>query len=144
MGGWNGAAIPLSLTHGNSIVIRVEPNAIALFWFIPLWSACCIGFLHLSGMFPINDASNRARAFVLPNTMLFLALLAGTLELAHREFRWTTIVVVALLLFLFLPEAFQALPPRWQDGRPGAVAVSFMLIFAIAALIFRDTYLLTA
>ena len=125
---------------------QFEPNATALFWFIPLWSACCLGFLHLSGMFPINDDSNRARALVLPNTVLFIALLAGTLALAHHELRWTTIVLVALLLFLFLPEAFQALPARWKDGRPGAVAVSLMLIFAIAALIVlaADGYLLAA
>ena len=115
---------------------QFEPNATALFWFIPLWSACCLGFLHLSGMFPINDDSHRARALVLPNTVLFTALLAGTLALAHHELRWTTIVLVALLLFLFLPEAFQALPARWRDGRSGAVAISFMLISAIAALIF--------
>ena len=125
---------------------QFEPNAIALFWFIPLWSACCLGFLHLSGMFPINDDSNQARALVLPNTVLFIALLAGTLALAHHELRWTTIVLVALLLLLFLPEAFQALPARWKDGRSGAVAVSLMLIFAIAALIVlaADTYLLAA
>jgi hypothetical protein len=97
-------------------------------------------------MFPINDTSDRARALVLPNSVLFLALLAGTLELAHHELRWTTTVVVALLLFLFLPEAFQALPLRWNDGRSGALAVSVMLIFAIAALIFvaAETHLLAA
>ena len=115
---------------------QFEPNAIALLWFIPLWSACCLGFLHLTGMFPINDSSSGARALVLPNTVLFTALLAGTLALARHELRWTTIVIVALLLFLFLPEAFQALPARWKDGRSGAVAVSFMLASAIAALIF--------
>jgi hypothetical protein len=97
-------------------------------------------------MFPVNDASNGARALVLPNMVLFVALLAGTLVLARHELRWTTIVVVALLLFLFLPEAFQALPARWKDGRSGALAVSFMLISAIAALIFvaAETHLFTA
>jgi len=48
---------------------------------------------------------------------LWLALLAGTLAFASMQLRWTTIVVVAGLLFLFIPELFQAIPARLRDGR---------------------------
>jgi hypothetical protein len=113
---------------------HLEPNALALLWFIPLWSICCLGFLHLSGMFPIKDAASTASVLVVSNAALFAVLVVGTLVLASHELRWSTIVVVGSILLLFIPEAFQALPVRWQDGRPGTVAASFMLAFAVAVL----------
>ena len=94
----------------------LEPNLVALSWFTLLWSVCCLGFLQLAGMYPLRaggagEARNPVR-LVFGNTALWLALLAGTLAFAAMQLRWTTIVVVAGLLFLFIPELFQAIPAR--------------------------------
>jgi hypothetical protein len=102
-------------------VNHLEPNLIALSWFTLLWSVCCFGFLQLAGMYPLRaGGAGGARnpvLLVLGNTALWLALLAGTLAFASTQLRWTTIVVVAGLLFLFIPELFQAIPARLRDGR---------------------------
>jgi hypothetical protein len=117
---------------------HIEPNLPALLWFIPLWSVCCLGFFHLAGMYPIShrseDDTEKSVTLVLGNTVLWLAVLAGTLVFASAELRWTTIVVVAGILFLFIPEAFQALPTRWRDSRAGMTAAACMMLFALVAL----------
>ena len=78
---------------------HLEPNIAALCWFTLFWSACCLGFLQLAGMYPIRRRSGeRAQSpglLVVGNTALWLALLAGTLMFAYAELRWTTTVVVA-------------------------------------------------
>jgi hypothetical protein len=66
-----------------------------------------------------GDAPSVSTALILGNTALWLALLAGTGMFAYVELRWTTIVVVSGILFLFVPELFQALPTRWRDGDLG-------------------------
>ena len=101
----------------------LEPNLVALSWFTLLWSVCCFGFLQLAGMYPLRAGGAGGACnpvlLVLGNTALWLALLAGTLAFASTQLRWTTIVVVAGLLFLFIPELFQAIPARLRDGRTG-------------------------
>jgi hypothetical protein len=72
---------------------------------------------------------------VLGNTALWLVLLAGTLAFAWAELRWTTIVVVAGLLFLFIPELFQAIPGRFRDGRAGLAVAGLVLIAALGVLV---------
>jgi hypothetical protein len=117
---------------------HVEPNILALLWFVPLWCVWCLGFFQLAGMYPISHRSDEAPAkstmLVLGNTVLWLALLAGTGLFAYAELRWTTIVVVAGIVFLFSPEAFQALPMRWRDGRAGMAAAGCMMAGALGIL----------
>ncbi len=117
---------------------HIEPNWTALVWFVPLWSVCCLGFFQLAGMYPIglrsNDAPEKSILLVLGNTVLWLVLLTGTVVFAYAELRWTTVVVVAGILFLFIPEAFQALPERWRDSRVGMVTAGGVMIFALAVL----------
>jgi hypothetical protein len=116
---------------------HIEPNLPALLWFVLLWSVCCLGFFQLAGMYPIGrqqDASAKSMLFVLGNTLLWLALLAGTVMFAHAQLRWTTAVVVGGILFLFIPEAFQALPGRWKDGRPGLAAAAVIMSTALGLL----------
>ncbi|MBY0381886.1 MAG: hypothetical protein K2W78_08220 [Xanthobacteraceae bacterium] len=117
---------------------HIEPNWSALFWFVPLWSVCCLGFFHLAGMYPISHRSEggpeKSVALVLGNTLLWLVLLAGTIVFAYTELRWTTAVVVAGILFLFIPEAFQAMPVRWRDSRAGMAVAGGVMICAIAIL----------
>jgi hypothetical protein len=118
---------------------HIEPNWVALLWFIPLWSVCCLGFLQLAGMYPIShrsdDAPKKSVLLVLGNTLLWLTLLAGTVVFAYTELRWTTAVVVAGILFLFIPEIFQALPSRWRDSRAGLAAAGGLMICALAVLV---------
>jgi len=119
-------------------VNSIEPNWTALLWFVPLWSVCCLGFFHLAGMYPIShrseDGPEKSVALVLGNTVLWLALLAGTIAFAYAELRWTTAVVVAGILFLFIPEAFQAMPERWRDSRVGMIVAGGVMICALAVL----------
>ncbi|MFB9262456.1 hypothetical protein ACFFWD_04620 [Bradyrhizobium erythrophlei] len=110
---------------------QLEPNLVALAWFGLLWSICCIGFLQLAGMYPLRE---RAVVPVIVTTALWLALFVGTLAFASVELRWTTIVVVGGVLFLFLPALFQALPERWRDGRLGLRASGCAMVVALALL----------
>ncbi len=117
---------------------HLEPNIIALSWFTLLWSVCCLGFFQLAGMYPIHrrggDGAERSALLVLGNTVLWLALLAGTLMFAYVALRWTTAVVVAGILFLFIPELFQAIPGRWRDGRAGMAIAGCILAAALGLL----------
>lgn len=115
---------------------RIEPNLVALLWFAPLWAVCCLGFLHLAGLYPIRRRAGTEAPLplVLANTALWLGLLTGLIAFAGLELRWTTAVVTAGLLFLFLPGIFQALPERWRDGRTGTVATGCILAGALGLL----------
>jgi hypothetical protein len=115
---------------------QIEPNIQALSWFALLWSICCLGFFQLAGMYPLGRHTGRSlmsTALVLANTALWLALLAATLHFAVGELRWTTIVILAGVLFLFVPELFQALPRRFRDGRQGLTLSA--CAFALALLL---------
>lgn len=110
---------------------QLEPNLGALAWFCLLWSICCIGFLQLVGMYPLQ---RRTAAAVIAATLLWSALLSGTIAFAVVELRWSTIVVMGGVLFLFLPELFQALPRHWRDGRAGLRISGCMMIAALVVL----------
>jgi hypothetical protein len=119
-------------------VNHLEPNVVALAWFALFWGVCCLGFFQLAGMYPLrargSGGARGAVMMVLGNTALWLVLLAGTLAFALAELRWTTIVVVAGVLFLFIPGAFQAIPVRFRDGRAGLAVASLVLITALGVL----------
>jgi hypothetical protein len=119
-------------------VSHIEPNVIALCWFALLWSVCCLAFLQLAGMYPLRAAGEGAERkpvlLVFGNTALWLALLGGTLVFAWGNLRWTTIVVVAGVLFLFIPALFQVIPLRFRDGRAGMAIAGAILIAALGVL----------
>jgi hypothetical protein len=115
---------------------QIEPNIQALAWFVALWSMCCLGFLQLAGLYPLRRHRPHVQLsnlLVLAATILWIAVLAATVRFAVTELRWTTIVIVAGILFLFVPEIFQALPRRFRDGLSG-LAVS-TCAFAAALLL---------
>jgi uncharacterized membrane protein YwaF len=119
---------------------EIEPNVQALAWFVAFWSVCCLGFLQLAGLYPLRrDASpvNIANLLVLAATALWIAVLATTVRFAVTELRWTTFVIVAGVLLLFVPEIFQALPGRFRDGRSGLV-VSACAFAATLLLLTRN------
>lgn len=113
----------------------LEPNLIALCWFVLLWSICCLAFFQLAGRYPIRRTEARERILlVLCNSVLWLALLAGTLAFAWLELRWTTTVVMAGIVFLFTPALFQAMPDRLRDGSTGIVIGGFAIVAALGLL----------
>ena|ERR1700761_2676402 len=117
---------------------QIEPNVMALSWFALLWSVCCLAFFQLAGMYPLRAAGEGAAGkpvlLVLGNTVLWLALFGGTLVFAWGQLRWTTIVVVAGVLFLFIPALFQVIPLRFRDGRNGMAIAGAVLIAALGVL----------
>jgi hypothetical protein len=116
---------------------HLEPNIAALSWFALLWSVCCLAFFQLAGLYPLRARGEGGSSvlLVLGNTALWLALSAGTLAFAWVELRWSTIVVVAGILFLFIPELFQAIPARLRDGRIGLAVAGLVLMASLGVLI---------
>lgn len=113
---------------------QLEPNIIQLVWFIALWSVCCLGFLQLSGMYPRESrAANIPAPLVLASTILWIVLMVSACAYAVTELRWSSIVIVAGLLFLFIPEPFQAIPERWRNSSAGLVVTGFVLAATLAA-----------
>jgi len=113
----------------------IEPNLAALGYFAAFWAVCCLGFLQLAGMYPMVTRPGGARAaLVIGNTLLWLILLGSTVLFGLSELRPTTIILAAGLLFLFIPELFQALPQRWRDSQGGLVAGGIALAAAIVAV----------
>jgi hypothetical protein len=105
-------------------VNAIEPNIQALVSFVALWSICCLGFLQLAGLYPLQRRAPHLQVsnlLVVAATALWIAALAATVRFALTELRWTTFVIVAGILLLFVPEIFQALPHRFRDGRSGLV-----------------------
>jgi hypothetical protein len=114
----------------------IEPNLAALGWFAAFWTICCLGFLQLAGMYPLASRSTSApRALVVGNSALWLLVLAVTCLFAYSQLRPTTIVVAGGVLFLFVPELFQALPQPWRDGHVGLTVTAIALCLALVLLI---------
>jgi len=117
----------------------IEPNWVALLWFVPLATVCAIAFLVVSGMFPLSSRpaetrSGAATALAACNGVLLLALLAGTALYGYAELRWTTLVVVTGLVVLFAPGLFEAWPSSTRDRPAGLLMLVGTQLFALAAL----------
>jgi hypothetical protein len=117
---------------------EIEPNIQALACFVALWSMCCLGFFQLAGLYPLRRPSTHVQVsnlLVVATTILWIAVLAATIRYAVIELRWTTSVIVAGILFLFVPEIFQALPRRFRDGLSGLVVSACALTVALLLLV---------
>lgn len=116
----------------------LEPNVIALAWFALFSTLCCVGFLILSGSFPLSAAKERGQAsspaLALLNGALMLVLVGFTLAFGLIELRVTSVIVVAGLAFLFAPASFEIWPERWKDGRAILAIMALAQLGAIAAL----------
>ena len=116
---------------------EIEPNIQALACFVALWSMCCLGFFQLAGLYPLRRHATHLQVsnlLVLAATALWIATLAATVRFAVTELRWTTFVIVAGILLLFVPEIFQALPRRFRDGLSGLVVSACALTVALLLL----------
>lgn len=113
----------------------IEPNGAALAWFVAFWAVCCLGFFQLAGMYPLSSRRPRGQiVLTIGATALWLLMLGGTCLFAYAQLRLTSAVVAAGLLFLFIPELFQALPASWRDGRSGVLVTSALLCCSLAVL----------
>jgi len=116
----------------------LEPNIVALAWFALFSTLCCVGFLILSGSFPLNARRERGQesspALALLNGALMLVLVGFTLAFGLIELRVTSVIVVAGLAFLFAPASFEIWPERWKDGRVVLAIMALAQLGAIAAL----------
>lgn len=106
----------------------IEPNVAGLVIFAALWTATCLGFIVLLGMFPASRRPQGARraggpALVAINSLLWLALAAGTLAYGWANLRLTSLIVAGGLVLLFAPVPFELLPAGFRDGRRGLGAL---------------------
>lgn len=113
----------------------IEPNLAALAWFAGLWTVCCLGFLQIAGLYPLDRGAARLPwGLVFGNTALWLALAAGTVLFAWIELRITTIIIVGGILFLFTPALFQVLPQSARDSSGGLLATAALLGLALVVV----------
>lgn len=113
----------------------IEPNLASLMWFTMLWTLCCIGFLVLSGFFPLKVAAERGQSMspvlAVFNAGLMAALVGLTVAFGYLELRVTTLIVVMGLVFLFAPAPFEVWPARWRNGY---AALAALLVAQVGAL----------
>jgi len=90
----------------------IEPNWLSLIWFALFASVGGVALLVVAGMFPLRSrpdvaTSKIATLLVLGNAILMIALLTGTGLYGYSELRWTTLIVVSGLIFLFAPAVIE-------------------------------------
>ncbi len=90
----------------------IEPNWLSLIWFALFASVGGVAFLVVAGMFPLRlhpdvATSRTATLLVLGNAVLMIALLTGTGLYGYSELKWTTLIVVSGLIFLFAPAVIE-------------------------------------
>ncbi|RJE89218.1 hypothetical protein [Paracoccus onubensis] len=109
----------------------IEPNITGLFIFALLASVGSLGVLVLSGVFPLATRPELKRpvgiGLIAVNLLLLAAVLYGTISFGLNELRWTSMVIVGGMAFLFTPGLFNAWPGKWRDGVAGLVTVTLGL-----------------
>lgn len=114
----------------------IEPNWLSLIWFAGLATVCGVAFLIVAGMFPLHARPDSAKSpfvtlLVLGNVALLAILLGATGLYGYLELRWTTLIVVSGLIFLFAPALFEEW--RWPL-RNTAVELSVLIGVQVLAL----------
>jgi hypothetical protein len=117
----------------------IEPHWISLLWFAAFATIGMLAFLVVAGMFPLRlrpDAAKSAASTLLiaGNAILLAALLTATALYGYAELRWSTLVVVAGLIVLFVPGLFEVWPPSLRDGKTGLAALVGVQIAALTTL----------
>ncbi|NGX96840.1 MAG: hypothetical protein G4V63_16985 [Candidatus Afipia apatlaquensis] len=114
----------------------IEPNWLSLVWFAGLATVCGVAFLIVAGKFPLESRPDAARSLpatllIVGNVVLLAMLLAGTGIYGYVELRWSTLVVVSGLIFLFTPALFEEW--RWPP-RNATIELSVLVGIQILAL----------
>ncbi len=128
--------------HGNggeNVMEMIEPNVAALAWFALFASIASLGFYVVAGLFPLEtrpDLTARPERLALAaaTALAFAALLVGSALYGLEHLRWTSLVIVAGLAFLFAPGVFNLWPTRWRDGVAGLAITLAVTAAAIGAL----------
>lgn len=105
----------------------IEPNTAGLLIFALLASVGSMGVLVLSGVFPLATRPELKRPLGLVligiNLVLLAGVLYGTLAFGLDQLRWTSMVIVGGMAFLFTPGIFNIWPGKWRDGVTGLATV---------------------
>ena len=117
----------------------IEPHWISLLWFAAFATIGMLAFLVVAGMFPLRLRPDAAKSgastlLIAGNAILLAALLTATALYGYAELRWSTLVVVAGLIVLFVPGLFEVWPPSLRDGKTGLAALVGVQIVALATL----------
>jgi hypothetical protein len=118
----------------------IEPNWLSLIWFTVFATTGAVAFLVIAGKFPLDITIGQSKSalvisLVIGNAVLMAVLLGGAGAYGYTELRWTTLIVVAGLIFLFAP----ALVEEWRWPLRSATAELVLLVgvqmLALAALV---------
>lgn len=117
----------------------IEPNWLSLIWFAVFATVSGVALLQVAGMFPLGgrpDATKSATTtlLILGNVVLLAALLVGTVLYGYSELRWTTLIIVSGLIFLFTPALFEEW--RWplRNAKFALLVLVGIQALALAAL----------
>ncbi len=107
----------------------IEPNWLSLIWFAGFATVGGVALLIVAGMFPLQARSDTAKspaatALIIGNVVLLGMLLVATGLYGYLELRWTTLIVVSGLVFLFAP----ALIEEWRWPLPNATTGLSILV----------------
>lgn len=101
----------------------IEPNLAGLLWFAFAASVASVGFFVLSGAFPLAARPDLqrppGRLLAWGGAVALLALIAVALAYGVDHLRWTSLVIVAGLAFLFAPALVEVWPAASRDGELG-------------------------
>ncbi len=116
----------------------IEPNVLPLIWFVGFASITSLGFYVLSGAFPLSTRPEFCKpvglSLLIINCLFLLCLLAGALHFGITQLRWTSVVIVCGLAFLFAPGLFNIWPSKWRDGKAGLLIMMIGLGIALVLL----------
>ncbi|SDJ80055.1 hypothetical protein SAMN05216338_106629 [Bradyrhizobium sp. Rc2d] len=95
----------------------LEQNIPALLTFLTVWVVCCSSFFVISGYLPLSSrpaalAGSAGALFTLMNVGFLLFLCIQALAFGLGELRWSTVVIVSGLVFLFTPPVTKIWPKK--------------------------------
>jgi len=118
----------------------IEPNWLSLIWFALFASVGGVALLVVAGMFPLGSRPDEAKSvtttlLVLGNVALLAALLVGTGLYGYAQLRWTTLVVISGLIFLFAPALIEEWPWRLRSATVQLTVLVGVQGLALATLV---------
>ncbi|MBS3650718.1 hypothetical protein KEU06_19080 [Pseudaminobacter sp. 19-2017] len=109
----------------------IEPNVVGLLIFALLASVGSLSVIVMSGVFPLATRPDLARpvglGLIVINLILLALVLYGTIAFGVDHLRWTSMVIVGGLAFLFTPGLFNVWPGKWRDGVLGLGTITLGL-----------------
>lgn len=118
----------------------LEPNWLSVIWFALFAGVGGVAFLVVAGMFPLGSRPDEERSsaitlLVLGNITLLAALLVCTGLYGYAQLRWTTLVVVSGLIFLFAPAVVEEWPWRLRSVTAQLTALVGVQTLALTILV---------